>query len=214
MPINYEVDKWLQNEGRYEYHCFISWPHTINPDVTECARAIKKAIEENLAFSFDRPKVFLDESDLKGGDIWKPTLKHALCRSICMVAISVPMYYRPEHVWCGLEWAAMADLASRRLREKHFNAIIPLMVRKCEPLPEAASAIQYIDFSKLTVMRRRFYRDQEFTLKVQQIVSRIEQVAEELWASKARADCDQYSFPEKSAFHNYGGAASRHPLMD
>jgi hypothetical protein len=63
-------------------------------------------------------------------------------------------------------------------------------------------------------MRRRFFSNQEFTLKVQQIVSRIEQVAEALWVSKAKADCDQYSFPEKSAFHNYDGAPLHHPLMD
>ena len=62
MAITFEIDKWLRDT--YENHCFISWPHTENPDITQCAQAVKTAIREGLAASFHGPKVFLDESVL------------------------------------------------------------------------------------------------------------------------------------------------------
>jgi len=213
MAIAPAVDNWLKNEGNYEYHCFVSWPHTINPDLTACARAVKKAIEEDLAYSIHKPRVFLDESDITGGDDWKARLSGALCRSIAMVAICAPIYYRSEHIWCGLEWAAMEHLSSRRLQGKNFKAIIPLMVRKSDPLPTAVSAVQYIDLSKITTRGRDYFKAREFRQNVQEIVSRIEQVAEELCRSKSKSDCHTFDIPAKSAFSDHGPIAPVFPLI-
>jgi len=211
MAITYEIDNWLRET--YENHCFISWPHTINPDITECARALKRSILEGLATSFHNPQVFLDETAIIGGADWNLTLRRALCRSISMVAICAPIYYRPEHHWCGLEWAAMEHLSSLRLGACDFKAIIPVMVRKSDPLPNAVSRIQYIDVSRVTLQGRRYFAYPDFRQKVNEIVIRIEQIAEELWRGRHRAECDAPNFPTVSAFSDYITPAVRFPIL-
>src|SRR4051812_1711951 len=77
--------------------------------------------------------------------------------------------FRPEHNWCGLEWAAVEHLTSRRLRDRPFKSIILVMVRQSEPLPQAVSAIQYIDFSRLTLIGPRYFTVRDFRVKVNEI---------------------------------------------
>ena len=211
MAITYEIDQWLRQS--YENHCFISWPHTINPDITECARAVRKAILEGLATSFNDPQVFLDERAITGGADWEIKLRRALCKSMSMVAICAPIYYRPEHNWCGLEWAAMEHLSSTRLQGCDFKAIIPVMVRKSDPLPSVVSKIQYVDVSRMTLQGRRYFAYPEFCCKINEIVVRIEQIAEELWRCQRVADCDLFQFPAESAFLDYSAPAQRFPLV-
>jgi hypothetical protein len=211
MAITYQIDQWLRET--YENHCFISWPHTINRDITECARAVQKAILEGLATSFNNPQVFLDESAIMGGADWEMRLRRALCKSMSMVAICAPIYYRPEHRWCGLEWAAMEHLGSTRLRGCDFKAIIPVMVRKSDPLPQVVSKIQYIDVSRMTLQGRRYFAYPEFRRKIAEIVVRIEQIAEELWRGQCGADCDLFQFPTESAFSDYSVLTQRFPLV-
>jgi TIR domain len=211
MAITYEVDQWLRET--YEHHCFISWPHTINPDITECARAVRKAILEGLATSFHDPQVFLDETGIIGGADWEIRLRRALCKSMSMVAICAPIYYRPEHKWCGLEWAAMEHLSSTRLQGCDFKAIIPIMVRRSDPLPTVVSKIQHIDVSRMTLQGRRYFAYPEFRRKINEIVTRIEQIAEEIWRGQRKADCDLFQFPTESAFSDYIVTPQRFPLV-
>jgi hypothetical protein len=61
MALTPEEQVRLAEVG-YAYHCFVSWPHTMNPDIADSARRVKSAIEHELAFSVARPSVFMDES--------------------------------------------------------------------------------------------------------------------------------------------------------
>jgi hypothetical protein len=214
MGITHQVEKWLREEGAYENHCFVSWPHTINRDITECAQSIRRSILEELATSFHDPQVFLDDSEICCGTAWEMRLRRALCKSVSMVAICAPIYYRPEHQWCGLEWAAMEHLSSIRLPGRDLTAIIPVMVRRSDPLPSAISGVQYIDFSRVTIQGRRYFTFPEFRRKIHQIVTHIELVAEELWRNNSRANCDLFQFPSKSAFSDYTVPAQRFPLVN
>ena len=212
MAITQEIDNWLRQT--YEHHCFISWPHIKNREIAQCAKAVQENIREELAAkSFYDPHVFLDESELVGGDDWAMKLRRALCKSISMVAICTPMYYRPEHRWCGLEWAAMEQLSSMRLRGRDFKAIIPLIVRTSDALPPALSRFQYIDVSRVTLLGRRYFTLPEFRGKIQQIVTRIEQIAEALWRDQVMAECDLFQFPKESAFFDYGAPALPFPIV-
>jgi len=130
-----------------------------------------------------------------------------------MVAICAPIYYRPEHHWCGLEWAAMELISLTRLRGKNFKTIIPLIYRGSDNLPVAVSRIQYIDVSRVSLLGRRYYSQQEFRGKILQIVDRVEQIAEELWRSRIRAECDAFPFPTESAFSDYSAPAQPFPLV-
>jgi hypothetical protein len=212
MVITAEIENWLSNQGSYEKHCFISWPHSFDSDLTECARTVRNAIEQGLASSFVRPAVFLDEQ-MTGGADWEILIRRTLCRSISMVAICAPIYYRPEHGWCGREWAAMEKMSAKRLPGQAFSSIIPLMYKKSDPLPPAVSRIQYIDVSRVILLGRRYYSQPEFRGKIQQIVARIEQIAEEIFKNRTQAESETFTFPAESAFLQYSPPAQPFPLL-
>jgi hypothetical protein len=131
-----------------------------------------------------------------------------------MVAICAPIYYRPEHLWCGLEWAAMQQLSSNRLPSVELQAIIPVMVRKSTPLPSAVSKVHCsIDISRVTLQGRRFFASQEFRAKVNEIVNLIEQIAMELYNARSRANCEMFEFPTVSAFAEYAPPAQAFPIL-
>ena len=202
MPITHTLEQWLKNSG-YEYHCFISWPHTKNKNMTQCARNIKEAIEESLALSIASPRVFLDESEIYGGADWQETLIRSLCRSVAMVSICAPIYYHPSHTWCGLEWAAMHGLSQQRIPRAEFKTIIPVLLKQDSSMPECISQIQYVDFSGVIVRGRRYYSTNDFRSKITQIVNRIEQIAQTLQSNSSITTCEQFIAPPASAFANH-----------
>ena len=202
MTLTPFIEHWLQEAG-YEYHCFISWPHTENKEITDCARYIRDAIANELALSVPAPKVFLDETSILAGSEWSPSLRHALCKSIAMVAICAPIYYHPAHKMCGLEWAAMEMLGRRRLPNEELKAIIPIMVRNSNSLPNAMSRFQFIDLSGVTVRGRRYYTTQEFKEKVKRIIESIEKIAAALVENQSKPNCERFQFPSLSAFGDY-----------
>jgi hypothetical protein len=211
MPNFAEVENWLSQQGGYEHHCFISWPHTQDDDLTDLALTVQAVIQRKLAASFARPAVFLDKQ-IQGGDVWQNRIRRALCRSVSMVAICAPVYYHPDHEWCGREWAAMEMISDLRLRGKDFKTIIPLMYKVSNPLPPAVSNIQYIDVSRVFLLGRRYYNLTEFRAKIQQIVTSIEKIAEELWRSQTRADCEAFQIPP-SAFLQYAAPPAAFPIL-
>ena len=204
MTISYEVEQWLQNAG-YGYHCFISWPHTKSTDVSDCARNVKKLIEEYLAISVPNPRVFLDETGIPGGAEWQETLRHVLCKSVTMIAICAPIYYDPSHKWCGLEWAAMDMLSQKRLVGERVKAVIPIIIRirEDEPLPDAISRLQYFDFSSITTVGKRYYKTSECRENIKKIVNCIDDIASLLARRQVSADCENFEIPPESAFAGY-----------
>jgi hypothetical protein len=202
MPITPAIDNWLLTAG-YEYHCFISWAHTKNRVMTECARTMKHMIEDTLALSIPNPRVFLDEEEIPGGADWEAKLLRALCRSVSMVSICAPIYYHPSHRWCGLEWAAMERLSQRRLLTEEIYSIIPLLLRTGDELPSAVAKIQYIDFSRILVRGPNYYRTNDFREKVQKIVNQIEIIAQLTVRNGVAPDCASFELPTDSAFIDY-----------
>lgn len=83
MPINGQIDKWLKEEAGYKYHCFISYPRIKTADgaddnshpINQCARGIKRAVEQILKYSITNPKVFLDVEDIEPGSNWNLALR-------------------------------------------------------------------------------------------------------------------------------------------
>lgn len=202
MTLTPNIEQWLQEAG-YEYHCFISWPHTENKEITDCARHIRDAITNDLALSVPEPRVFLDETAIVAGNEWPLSLRNALCKSIAMVAICAPIYYHPAHEWCGLEWAAMAMLGQRRLPNEETKAIIPIMIRTSIILPRVVSRIRYVDLSSVTIRGRRYYTTQEFKCKVKEITDSIEKIAAALAHNQSKPNCERFRFPSSSAFGDY-----------
>jgi len=197
--VDPNTQRWL-NEAGYHYHCFISWPHLEDHEIAQCARAVKNAIKTELGYSVPDPKVFLDETEMKPGDVWPEALRNALCKSLAMVAICAPIYYDPSHTWCGLEWAAMELLGDRRLNGETYRAIIPIVLRQRSGVPGPVAKFQYVDFSKTSVQGRHYFSTIEFRKQMGQVVERIEQIAETIARLERRPDCESFAFPTESAF--------------
>lgn len=211
MAITPALERWLKEAG-YKYHCFVSYPRVRNTDIIECSKRVKDAIENHLALDIN-PSVFLDET-ITGGADWQSTLRGALCRSITMIAICAPIYYHPDHSWCGLEWAAMDCLCDLRLPGRDFRTIIPLMVREEVPLPEPVSKTQYINISRVMLQGRRYYKTLEFRRRIEEITRHIEKVAFAIRDNDARPDCEAFAFPEISAFANWQPAIQLPPFRN
>ena len=174
---------------------------------------MRNALEGRLASIFTNPKIFLDESDLSVGDVWDKKIKHELCKSMSMIAICAPIYYHPDHKWCGLEWAAMEALSDRRLQNVNYKSIMPVMIRKSDPLPNAISRVQYIDFSRATLQGPRYYKYAEFRQNLEKIVQRIREIILELGQCQTVAGCEDFVFPGNSAFDDYATPKQGFPLI-
>ena len=211
MSLSPDVERWLESAG-YRHHCFISYPKTQNEELTDCAKQVKEAIEQDLSFLIPKPDVFLDDSTIRIGDEWKKSLKTALCKSICMVAICAPIYYHPKHIWCGKEWAAMERLSQKRIPAEDFGLVIPIIVRMSDPIPQPVSKIQHFDLSRVTTSTRHFYKTKEFKLKIRAVVERIEQIALAIARNQAKTDCGRFRLPAHSAFSKYQPKPRPFPL--
>lgn len=205
--------KWLDSAG-YEFHCFISWPHIDDPDTIECARRFKADLESNLRQVIPEPKVFLSTEDIAGGDKWRRVLKNSLCRSLSMVAICAPIYYDPSHLWCGIEWAAMEQLAESRIPDEQFGAIIPVLIRRYDPLPEPVKEAQFYDISNGILLGKGFYRTNSYRQTVREIADRILEIASTIHANRIKPDCEEFTIPTESAFSNFHAEVQPAPFRE
>ena len=202
MPIHWRTGQWLKNEG-YRHYAFISWPHTKSEYMTRFARRLKRELVEHLALQIEDPRVFLDDEDIPPGDYWRHGVRQALCESVAMVALCAPVYFNPSHDWCGLEWAAMANLGAQRLGPNGGTPIIPVVVSELSSSPSAFSEVQPIKVFDQRVRGRYYFESNDFREKVQEIVTRIEAFAERLSARGATPNCREFDFPKESAFLDY-----------
>ena len=130
-----EVERWLSSSG-YQYHCFVSWAHSSNPELLEWASNLKIGIERELAYYINHPRVFLDENEITGGADWERALRTAHYAT----ALFSWRYARPSTSTqctsgCSLEWAAMDQLGKCRLPDEDFCTNIPVIIRASKPLP-------------------------------------------------------------------------------
>ncbi len=197
------ADEQALRDAGYEYHCFISWPRTKNSAITHCAKTLKEEITGFLSQTIVEPKVFLDESSIDPGQDWARRIITALCRSVTMVAVCAPIYYRPEKPWCGREYAAMWELSKVRLPGSDRAAVIPVITRLSDPLPEKVEHIQYVDISTNIMRSRNPFNDDEGYRKLMAICTNVEKIAVAVARAGVRADCDGFRLPDVSAFDQY-----------
>jgi hypothetical protein len=211
MEISNQTEKWLKEVG-YEYYCFVSYPR-IHEDIGKFAVRVQEAIEKDLVASVAAPKVFVADREIPPGADWKQSLNTKLCRSVAMVALCVGAYYKPEHFWCGLEWAAMDKLGTGRLRGYLLRPIIPVMLRLEQPIPEAVLRTQYVEMTAASLTWERYCDTLAFKKSIRKIVDSIGDVAEAIAANeKGARNCSKFAFPNESAFVNWQPARQEFPL--
>ena len=190
-----DIENWLQDAG-YKYYCFISWPRTKYKELNILIENLKCDIEGYLSLSFFDPKIFWD-GEIEGGDVWEETISYALCRSVALVAICVPIYYRKE--WCTREFFAMKELCKERFKKKALNSIIPLKVKE-HNLPQHVSKIQAFDFTDIIVRGEGYYQTDNYRSNVRDISEKIIELAKILLEDKVNANCEDFQLPEKATF--------------
>jgi hypothetical protein len=217
MPLS-QIEQWLHEAG-YEYHCFVSYPRIKTRDgsvdsehpINVCAGQVRDALERCLSFSIPNPQVFLDVG-MGGGVDWERTLRRALCRSLVMVPICSDIYFHPSHSWCGMEWAAMDALGDCRLQGSNLRPIFPLMIKRDKALPPVAARVpQWGDVSG-AALSRRYYSTKAFSQCIHGVVAHIERVAEALCERDIRSGCEQFAFPQTSAFVDWQSSRQEFPL--
>lgn len=202
MTDRSDLQSWMASAG-YEYHSFVSWPHVPNSEVRDCAERLRDRILESLAPYVAQPRVFLDTTSIPPGDDWRRRIEAVMCRSLTMVAICAPMYYHPDHRWCGQEWAAMEELGRCRLGDLGSASVVPLIFRRRGSLPQAVERHQYIDISGQEVRGPAYYRTQEFRRVIVSVVETVLDVAELLREHNSRPGCEDFTLPDQSAFDDY-----------
>ena len=211
MDISEDTERWLHTAG-YRYYCFISYPK-IHDDIGKFAARVKDAIQKQLAATVSNPQVFLDSSDIPRGSDWERMVSRSLCSSVVMVALCLSAYYRPSHRWCGLEWAAMEKLGSRRLTGHALRPIVPIMLRAERPVPEAVLKTQYVEMTAASLTWEKHCATLGFKKSIRQIVDYIGDVAEAIAINGIAAEnCPDFLVSGESAFAGWQQQRQEFPL--
>jgi hypothetical protein len=193
-------------EAGYRYYSFISYPN-IGP-MQRFARSVATAVSDELALVLpalkSRPPqpgasryVFLDQTHIPAGAPWEPSLGTALCKSLTMIALCVPMYADQQHKFCGREWKTMQAATSLRFADP----VQPIfVVRLRENLHPAIEAIQHYDLSKQNTLAR-LHLTSLFQDCVRRIREHIQRIAERASDGPVNAlDCSAFTLDPQSAF--------------
>jgi hypothetical protein len=137
-----------------KFSSFISYPHGRGKIIKPFIERLRTELEDRIEPYIDLPP-FHDEKRLSSGYFYNSALAHALCRSLTMVVVYMPLYESREY--CLREFAAMEQLEQMRLKalaphldEPDIGMIFPLILRQTETSPPTwiTNHRQCADFSR------------------------------------------------------------------
>lgn len=151
----------------FEYSCFVSYRHGCKRLMTHFIGQLVQALEDYIEPWLDLP-VFHDRSGLEAGDFHEEVFAHALCHSVCMVAVYTPTYFDRNKTYCVREYRAMEIIESHRLAHatnqalKQKGLIIPIVLKGTLPPYVAARRTCKYDFSRFTLSSEDLSRYEEY----------------------------------------------------
>ncbi len=208
----------------YQHYCFLSYPNTGNA-MARLAVRVQKKLTEALSLWLEAiptrrrgspaPHVFLDQ-DIRKGQLWERRLGEAICQSVALVALCVPVFTGQRRSWCGREWEAMERLSRKRLGPKH-NAILVIRLKGNLPdYPERVWRVQHCDLTSLSL--QWVDRTREFEKCLEEIRDHAVRLVRLILKKEVRSgNCERYRIPRASAFavqprpvlpNRLGGAAA------
>ncbi|HEY6248368.1 MAG TPA: TIR domain-containing protein [Candidatus Angelobacter sp.] len=151
-------------------------------------------------------QVFVDWHRLQGGDFFNAKLAHALCQSVCMVAVYTPTYFSLVHPYCAREYRAMEKLEDQRLAalnrkaDREHGLIIPIVLRYKDRLPKKIkSKRQFYDFEAFLQGDNQIVKPEGYFKAIKEIASYI---AERYWEisglPQSASNCSGFDFPSES----------------
>jgi hypothetical protein len=183
----------------FRHFAFISYPNTdaaMKSFAQTFHRRFSELLGQNLGLLDTKASpAFIDRYDIPRGVHWEADLSEALCRSVTMVALCLPMYANSN--WCGREWQGMVELAAAGLPPP-MSPIFPVRLGESQ-VNRIISQIQHWDFSKVEPgplgNSRRLYPC------LQAAFHHVCRVGMQR-AAKHTRDCRGYRLPERSAFES------------
>ena len=163
-------------ERGYEYHVFISWPHSIQAQGQKLIEQLFEGLEDRFR-NFGGGKVFLDKQRLEPGEQWDPKLRRSVCRSGVLVAILVDSYFLSKY--CRIEWNITETLQKKRLPQKETDAtcFIPIIFQEDVALPIQLRAIQCDrSFAKMRSYTRNLKLHSKWNEALDALVARIKSI--------------------------------------
>ena len=162
---------------------------------------LKESLEDYLDPFLDEG-VYIDESRLKPGYLYREELASAICHSICMIVVYTPKYIDDEkHPYCLLEYRAMERIEEKRIellggRINNAGMIIPIIFRgEIKDMPSnIKDRIQCCDFSKFTTASPHIKEDPEYIAKIETIVKIIHDYYRVFKENDIDPCCDCHSF--------------------
>lgn len=118
------------------------------------------------------PDIFVDREGIRSGDSWPLSLKTALSRSRCLVAIWSPSYFSSK--WCVRECWTMLRRESQlgyRTVENPTGLVVPLNASDGSSFPEYARNIQWLDCRDYIIVGQGFEKTEmfvEFQVKIRE----------------------------------------------
>ncbi len=158
----------------YLYDVFISYRHK-QPVLGWVTYNFKPLLEQWLPnfMPYDHEtRIFID-SQIETGAEWPATLRRALIKSRCLLAIWSPEYFRSK--WCEAELQSILlreQMLGLRTEEHPNGLIYAVLFAGAGCLPSKVQAIQYKDLSRWNYPYASFRKNPQFLFfdrKVQQM---------------------------------------------
>lgn len=123
-----------------DHACFLSYRGISSEPYKAIVEAINQRLTDELRIliELDEP-VFFDWKRFQPGELANQNSAHALFRSLCMVVLFVPRYFKSLH--CAQEYKAMENLERERLahlgpQDEQQRLIFPVIIRGANKLPD------------------------------------------------------------------------------
>jgi len=193
-----------------KYSCFISYRHNLgsthNAFVLQLQEALDNEIQPLIGL-----KSYLDTDNLTGGDYFEKKLQNALCHSVCLIVVYIPMYFNEDKTFCTREFMAMKRIEKyrfRRLEKKVFDEsfIIPIRYRVDPPVVHNGiqdvlfNKMQYYDFSNFSLGEWRISRNSKYMKEISELAQSIHEKYHMLQSINNHLDeiCQNFKFPTES----------------
>lgn len=179
----------------FHHYTFVSYANT-DAQMKAFAQKFQRDLENRLrqtlpVLAASKQLAFLD-NQLKPGTFWEQELGNALCHSLTLTALCIPMYANSD--WCGREWQAMKNLGQTRIGTRR-SPIFVIRLGQLAPHPVMSEVQQFwMRKSALKWLPATAVYDDGINHAVDHILDVL------LDSTSANASCDEFRIGRESAF--------------
>ena len=200
---------------QFDYSAFFSYRNRENDKPLKGFNGemrLVKLICEELSEQTDSRmglKVFLDNEEIRIGNLFDTQIPQKLCKSVCMVAFYTPTYIDSTKTYCSRELCGMLQIEKVRqpfLKETYKGLIIPIMFRcsKEHIIIEELRSRKYFSFDEFDVSTdgRRITPSKKFKKAIEEIAKIIHELKQS-FHGQILDNCQDFKLPSASDIENW-----------